>query len=35
METIPATAMEIEKLLQDFAAYPPDVIAKAQAAIAN
>ncbi len=35
METNPATAAEVEKLLADFASYPPDVIAKAKAAIGN
>jgi tripartite-type tricarboxylate transporter receptor subunit TctC len=35
MEINPATAAEVEKLLADFAAYPPDLIAKAKAAIGN
>jgi tripartite-type tricarboxylate transporter receptor subunit TctC len=35
MEINPATAAEVEKLLQDFASYPPDVIAKAKTAIGN
>jgi tripartite-type tricarboxylate transporter receptor subunit TctC len=35
METNPATAEEIEKLLQDYAGFPPEIIARAQAAIGN
>jgi tripartite-type tricarboxylate transporter receptor subunit TctC len=35
IETNPATAPEIEKLLQDFAGYPPEIIAKASAAMSN
>jgi hypothetical protein len=35
MEINPATAEEMEKLLADFASYPPAVIAKAKAAIGN
>jgi hypothetical protein len=35
MEINPATAAEVEKLLQDFSSYPPEVIAKAKTAIAN
>ena len=35
MEINPATAAEMEKLLADFASYPPEVIAKARMAIGN
>ncbi len=35
MEINPASAAEIEMMLQDFAAYPPALIAKAQRAISN